>query len=523
MHRPPAASTPDPRLPDRGPGGKSPAPRAQGPRSPHASKWAVLALVAVGTFMTTLDGSIVNIGLPAIARSLNVALGGPIEWIIIGYLVTIASVLLTFGRLSDMIGRKPIWAAGLATFTLGSAACGAAPSLPLLIAARAFQGLGAALLFAPSVALLTDAFPSRERGRAIGLNAVVVALGISTGPTLGGFITEYFSWRWIFYVNVPLGALGLAATWKILGQSRRQAQRFDPFGAILLAVGLASITLGLSFGQEWGWTSPRLFGAATLGVAALVAAVLVEQRVRDPILDLSLLRNRQFASAMLSLVLSFLALFAVSFLLPFYLENLRGFPTVQSGLLLTPLSLTVAVVAPLSGSLADRVGSRWLAAGGLACACVGLFFLAQVGADTAVPDLVWRLVIIGLGVGTFQSPNNRALMSAAPGSEQGEASGLLGTGRVVGQSLSVAIAGAVFASLGGAAASRALVEQGQRLSPDQVSALQQTFVGAFHAALLVCAGLAACGILTALERGNDAARPAAAACRPAPPAAEERS
>ena len=170
----------------------------------HASKWAILSIVAVGVFMATLDSSIVNISLPAIARAFNVPLGGAIEWVVIVYLVVVAGALLTTGRLADMIGRKPIWAAGLALFTIGSALCGGAPSLGLLIAARALQGFGGAFILAISPAMLTSAFAPHEHGRALGLNAVVVALGVSAGPTLGGLLTTFLSWRWIFFVNVPL-------------------------------------------------------------------------------------------------------------------------------------------------------------------------------------------------------------------------------------------------------------------------------------------------------------------------------
>jgi EmrB/QacA subfamily drug resistance transporter len=225
--------------------------------SQHANKWAVLAVVAVGIFMATLDSSIVNISLPAIAHYFGVALSGAVEWVIIAYLVVIAGVLLTIGRLADMIGHKPIWMAGLIIFTAGSAICGASLSLGMLIAARALQGLGGALLMSISPAMLTRAFPASERGRALGLNAVVVALGVSVGPTLGGIITEHFTWRWIFYVNVPIGVIGFIASWRVLNERIRLGRaRFDPLGAILLAIGLVALTMGLSFGQEWGWTSP---------------------------------------------------------------------------------------------------------------------------------------------------------------------------------------------------------------------------------------------------------------------------
>src|SRR6266704_3867870 len=332
----------------------------------HANKWAVLAILAIGIFMATLDTSIVNISLPTIAHYFGVPLNGAIEWVIIAYLVVIAGVLLTTGRFADMIGRKPIWVAGLIIFTVGSATCGASVSLGMLIAARALQGLGGAFIMAVSPAMLTNAFPASERGRALGMNAVIVALGVSVGPTLGGLITESFTWRWIFYVNIPFGILGVILTLRVLTERmHKNTGRFDPVGAVLLGIGLIALTLGLSFGQEWGWNSPLLIGTLVVSVLALTAMVIVELRVSNPIIDFSLLRRRVFLSANISLILSFLALFAVSFMLPLYLEELPGFSTEQAGLLLTPLPLTIAVLALFSGALADRIGTRWLAAGGL--------------------------------------------------------------------------------------------------------------------------------------------------------------
>src|SRR5690349_7586841 len=203
------------------------------------NKWVVLAILAIGIFMATLDSSIVNISLPTIAHFFGVPLNGAVEWVIIAYLVVTAGVLLTVGRLADMIGRKPIWVAGLIIFTGGSAICGASVSLGMLIAARALQGLGGAFIMAISPAMLTAAFPASERGRALGMNAVIVALGVSVGPTLGGIITENFSWRWIFYVNVPIGIIGIIASLRILRESGMRGRgRFDPAGALLLAIGL---------------------------------------------------------------------------------------------------------------------------------------------------------------------------------------------------------------------------------------------------------------------------------------------
>lgn len=295
------------------------------------NKWVMLALAASTGFMTTLDGSIVNIGLPSIARTFQVGLSGAIEWIIIGYLVVIAATLLTFGRLADMVGRKAIFLAGLVVFTLGSALCGLAPSLSLLILARLLQGIGGALIFAVNVAMITSTFPSNERGLALGLNAVVVSLGVAAGPTIGGIITQYLTWRWIFYVNVPICMLVLLAAFSFYREQRpqrEQHERFDPLGAMVLAIALAALTLGLSFGQEWGWFSPATLSALVVGMGMLGVAVYVEAHVEHPILNLGLISNRVFAFANISFVLCMMALFAPGFLLPFYFEELRGFSTI---------------------------------------------------------------------------------------------------------------------------------------------------------------------------------------------------
>ncbi len=475
--------------------------RSTQPGEETAGKWAVLAIVAIGVFMATLDSSIVNISLPTIARDFGVPLSGAVEWVIIAYLVATTAILLTAGRLADMIGRKVVWTAGLIIFTCSSALCGLAPSLGFLIAARTIQGLGGALLMSISPAMLTTAFPAHERGRALGINAINVALGVSVGPVLGGVITAYLSWRWIFYVNVPIGIIGLIATLIVLKERmHRNPGRFDPLGSILLAIGMAGLTAGLSFGQELGWTSPIILALLIVGVIALIALPFVEQRVQNPVIVLGLLRNRVFTSSILSLLLSFLALFAVSFMMPFYFEQLRGFPTELAGLLLTPVPLTLAVVAPISGAMADRFGSRWLAASGLTIACIGLILISQLNEHSSIFDIIWRMVFTSIGQGLFQSPNNSALLGAAPRNLQGSASGFLATGRTMGQSISVAIAGAVFTGLGGAAAGNAIVAHANSA---QLSLYQQTFDSAFRATFIVCAAIAAVGIFASLVRGKE--------------------
>jgi EmrB/QacA subfamily drug resistance transporter len=452
--------------------------------------------------MTTLDASIVNIGLPSIARAFGTPLTGTLEWIVIGYLVVIGALLLTFGRLSDMIGRSAIWISGLIVFTAGSAVCGAAPSLGFLIAARALQGVGAALILSTSVAILSNAVPETKRGHALGWGALSIALGASAGPTIGGFLTTMGTWRWVFYVNVPIGLVAIVATWWLIPPTlTRSAQKFDLLGAVLLAIALSALTLGLSFGQEWGWRSARVLGTLALGVASLAAGAFIEMRSTHPIIDLRLFRNRVFTSAVASLLCSMLALFAIGFLFPFYFEELRGFPPERTGLLLTPFPLAMAIVAPIAGALSDRIGSRFLAPLALAITTAALLLLTQLDATSPMSEIWWRLALAGVGLGLFQSPNTRSLMSAAPASQQGMASGVFATTRITGQALSVAVAGAVFATLGGAAAGSSLAAA--VASDAGRPAMEATFLHAFHAALATCAAFAALGALAALVRGRD--------------------
>lgn len=466
------------------------------------NKWTTFAIVAVGVFMATLDTSIVNVSLPAIAHHFDVPLGAAVEWIVIAYLVSVAALLLTMGRLADLVGRKTIWLTGLAIFTLASAACGAAPSLTALIIARAVQGVGSACLMAISPAMLTSAFPPEQRGRAIGLNAVTVGLGISTGPTLGGLITEHASFRYIFLLNLPIGVLGWIAAYVWLPKqplATSAAVRFDTLGALYLAIALASLTAGLSLGNELGWNDALPLSLLVSAIVGSLAFALQERRHPQPVVDFSLFRERTFASAALSLLLSFMASFSVAVMLPFYFEQLRGWGSARTGMMLTPYPLTLALVGPVSGSLADRFGTRGLAAGGMFVLCAGLLALSRLDTDSSQLSIVARVTLAGLGQALFQSPNNSALMGSAPKQRLGLASGLLATGRVVGQSLSVAISGAVFAGLGGAAAGRAL-QAGA--GAESLTSLQQTFLHSHRITFRSLAVIALLAALTALVRGS---------------------
>jgi EmrB/QacA subfamily drug resistance transporter len=464
-----------------------------------ASKWTVMGIMAIGLFMATLDTSIVNISLPKISLSFHVPLSGMVEWVIIAYLVVIAGLLLTLGRLLDMVGQKLLWVLGLFIFTLSSALCGVAPTLLLLVIFRTLQGVGGAMIMAISPAMISRAFPASERGRALGLLALVVAAGTSAGPTVGGIITDTFTWRWIFYINVPIGIIGIIAAWRLLTEPmhlRWGRQQFDPIGAILLSVSVTCLMLGLSFGQEVGWGSRTIIG---LFMAAMVGSAFIinERRVSQPIVDFSLFRNRLFNAAIASSFLCFLSLFAVMFLMPFYLEELLALPAHQAGLLMTAVPLTIAVVAPFSGWLSDRFGSRLFSSVGLAIVCLGLWFLSRLTSQVTFFDIIWPLVVTGFGQALFQPPNNNAILSSVPPQRLGIASGFLSTVRVLGQSSSVALSGAIFTTLGGAQAGAAL-SQGWGLPAEP---LQAVFIHAFHVTLLTCMLVASIGVLTSLMRG----------------------
>ena len=377
-------------------------------------------------------------------------LNGTVEWVIIAYLVVTAATLLTIGRLADMVGRKPIWIAGTRLSSPRDRPSAAPRHTGISGGGSRIPGAGGSTSHGDQSGYADQRLPGfgawprprPERGHRL------------SGRQYRAHSRRCFDRQFYLALDLlrqcaDLGVIGFIATVLLLHEpEQRGVLRLDPAGAVLLALGLASLTAGLSFGQEWGWSSPLLISRMAHAALSLVAMVAGGAQVRIPVVDMRLLRNRVFASANISLILSFLALFAVGFMLPFYLEELRGFQAEEAGLLLTPLPLTIAVIAPFSGTLADRIGTRWLASTGLAIACIGLLLISQLNAETSLLDMIWRLVADWYRTGSVsvaeqQRPHGRR----SPG-QQGSAAGFLATGRVVGQSISVALAGAIFASSG---------------------------------------------------------------------------
>jgi len=410
-------------------------------------KWWVLVAVGTSTFMSALDGSVVNTSLPVIKSIFNSDVAS-IEWVVTIYLLVLSGFLLSFGRIGDIFGHKPVFISGFIMFIISSALCGLSPTVNALIIFRGFQAISAAMLQSNSPAILSKSFPANELGRALGLSATMTYLGLTIGPSLGGFITENFSWRGIFYINVPIGlfALWMSARFIKVDQNKRHHERFDLVGAGIFTAGLVILLIGLNQGHALGWTSLPILGAFSTAIILLVLFVSFESKTKYPMLDISLFKRRLFTTSVSSATLAYISIYIILFLMPFYLIQGRGFPPSHAGLLLTAQPMIMAVVAPLSGALSDRIGTRILTTSGLLFLSFGLLCLSRLGPTSSTSDILIALVITGFGTGIFGSPNNSALMSSAPRKQQGIAAGILATARNMGMALGVGLAGAILST-----------------------------------------------------------------------------
>ena len=458
-------------------------------------KWLILTSVSLGSLMATLDGSIVNIALPAMQTDFHVDLT-VIEWVVVAYLLIVGSLLLPFGRLGEVLTFKRVYLVGFAVFTLASICCGVSPNTAALVAFRVIQGIGAAMLMAMGPAIVARTFHDRERGRALGLNGVSVAIGLSLGPALGGILTQVASWRAIFLINAPIGLLAIIWAAHILpAEEPGKDQSFDVRGAALSGVALFALLLAFSDGQEWGWTSPVIIGLLVGFIVLGAAFLLTERRAIQPMVDLALFRIRPFTAGLASVVVAFAGLFTATFLLPFLLEQGRGFSPIEAGLLLTPVPITMAIVAPLSGMASDRFGPRVLASSGMVVMVLGLLSLTQLAVDFSLPDLIWRLVLLGVGQGLFMSPNSSAVLGSVPRPRVGTASGTLAQMRVNGQAVGIALSGAIVAT-------RLPIHLSDLGGPATAAVRSAALAGAIHDAFVVAAVVCSLGIVTSLIRGS---------------------
>jgi EmrB/QacA subfamily drug resistance transporter len=411
-------------------------------------KWGVLVAVGIGTFMTALDTSVVNTVLPVIGKNYNESIAN-VEWVVTIYLLVLSGLLLSFGRLGDMRGHKKIYLSGFGIFIAGSLLSGIAPNVALLIASRGLQALGAAMLSANSPAILTKSFPGEQRGQALGLQATMTYLGLTAGPALGGWLASLFGWRVVFYINLPVG---IAAIWLSLhfipsDAGQKRTEQFDFPGAIIFLLGLGSLLLGLNQAGEWGWTSLPIVVLMIAAVIFLTLFFYIEKHVKQPMLDLSLFKQLSFSMTAASAVINYIGVYSSIFLMPYYLIQGRGFSSAQAGLILTAQPVIMAVIAPISGTLSDRIGTRLPAVFGMAVLSAGLYLVSRLSAQSSIESMMLALAVIGLGTGAFISPNNSALMGNAPKSRQGIAAGILATSRNFGMVLGVGIAGAIFTTV----------------------------------------------------------------------------
>jgi EmrB/QacA subfamily drug resistance transporter len=407
----------------------------------------VVGITCIGGFIGQLDASIVQLALPTFEREFNANLDA-VSWVAIAYLLAFAATLPIFARLSETKGRKVLYLAGYAIFTLASGLCSMASELRLLIVFRVLQGIGGAMLGANSITILVQAAGPERRGRAMGLMAAAQAVGVSAGPVVGGLLLEKLSWRWIFLVSVPCGLAGVILGWCALRQTAQStsSKRFDLWGALLLTPALTSIVLVLSEAQAWGFKSAAML--CTLLVAAIFLPLFLwrELRESDPLIDLHLFRSPAFSGGLAAVSLSFGLLYAMFFLMSFLFIHGFNESPLSAGVRLALIPIALGLVAPFSGGIYARVGARTMTTSAMALCVVALMLLSRSLVDPSGSHFLamGALALFGVGLGMFIAPNNSATVAAAPGNRIGEASGMLNLMRVLGCAIGIATASATF-------------------------------------------------------------------------------
>jgi EmrB/QacA subfamily drug resistance transporter len=409
----------------------------------------VVGTVCIGAFMGQLDASIVTQAFPTFQHDLHASLGGA-QWVGLAYMMTLVSLVTAVGRLADMMGRKLLYSYGFLIFIAGSALCGVASGLPELIGFRVVQAFGAAMLQANSVAIIAAAMPPKELGRGIGVQGAAQALGLAFGPAVGGLLISLGGWRLIFFVNVPVGVIGILLGLLMIPRSRHLAGRqpFDWAGLSLFVPAAAALLFAVSYGNEVGWASPLVIVLFVMALISTVSFVKKERRARAPMVDLKLFSRAAFSYGISSGLLSYVVLFGVLFVVPYFLELDLGLSTGRAGIELMVMPVGIGLVAPLAGRLADRAWARRLTTGGMLLTGAMLVLLAL--AHDSVGPLLAELGVAGAGLGLFTPPNNAAIMGSVPREAAGVASGVLNTTRGIGTSFGLALTGLVFGLFAGA-------------------------------------------------------------------------
>lgn len=406
----------------------------------------LLVACLLGAFASSSYNSMVNVALPSVGRGFGVDLS-EVQWIVLVYLLANSSSIFIAGRLSDMFGSGRTYRVGLAIFTLGGLACALAPGLSIQLVTRPLQAIGTGLYIAAIPAMLTEAFPDRQRGKVIGLYSTAVYVGLTAGPMLGGVLTDLFDWRAVFWATVVVGGCAFFLAWRHvpLDRGKDPSTHFDVAGSVVYVFILLPILLALSRARQWGPTSPAVLGLLATGVLAAVVFVRIERRSPAPVIDLRLFASRYFSSTALAQVMMFIGMYSVNFLMPFYLVQARGFSASVAGLLVSAESISMVLVAPLVGALSDRLGPRAPATFGALLLGCALFLLAQLGATTPLWYVIVILALVGAGAGFSDVANATAIMGSVPPERRGMASATSATVRYVGQSMGVAVSGSIFA------------------------------------------------------------------------------
>jgi EmrB/QacA subfamily drug resistance transporter len=448
-------------------------------------KWWTLAAVAFGLFMIMLDNTVVFVALSAMQKDLHISTS-ELEWVVNGYALTFAVLMLTGGKLADLLGRRLIFIVGLAIFTIASLACGLAATAAILIGARVVQGVGSALMNPATLSIITATFPPRQRGTAIGIWVGVSAMALAIGPLVGGLITEHINWSWIFFINVPVGIVAIVVARLVIKESRDTSheQRLDLPGLLVSGVALFALTYALIEANQHGWTSPLILGLFAVAAIGLVGFVLLELRQRLPMLDLSLFRNPTFAGANVVMFLVALAMFGIFFFVSLYMQNVLGYSPTEAGAAFLPMTILIVLLAPMAGRLSDRIGSRWLMGVGLVFVSISLLIESTFGVHSSYWHILPAMLVGGMGMAFAMTPTAAAAMGSVSVDQAGVGSAVLNSMRQVGGSLGIALMGAIVAA-------SIHVPTTDPRAPEQ-------FIDGFRNAVLVAAAIALAGAFVAV-------------------------
>jgi len=454
--------------------------------APENRKWWTLVAVAIGLFMIMLDNTVVNVALPSIRKDLGIGIS-ELEWVVNAYALTFGVLLLSGGKLADLLGRRRIFIIGLVVFTASSLACGLATTANVLIAARTVQGIGAALMNPATLSIITATFPPRQRGTAIGIWAGVSALALAFGPIVGGLLTQKINWSWIFFINIPIGVVGVLAARVFVDESKDSSikQRLDLPGLLASAIGLFALTFGLIETNHHSWTSAFVLSMFAVALVALAIFVLLELHQKIPMLDLSLFRNSTFAGANTAMLLVGLAMFGIFFFNSLFLQNILRFSAIQTGATFLPMTVLIILVAPVAGRVSDQFGPRWLMGTGMVLLSISLLLFGRLDATSSFWGLLPGLMVGGFGMAITMAPTTAAAMGAVPVDKAGVGSAVINSMRQVGGSIGIAVMGALVAT-----------KLTVKSLADPRYATQ--FVDGYHLAVHVGAGLTLFGALVAV-------------------------